>query len=256
MLQQGADLPLLNLLSNSGTVASYDNRMNALLTRVGISATFSAYVATDLRLAGLSYGGGVTTHRVLVLDGKFLDILHEYAVYLALSDIGLVIVSPEIALDGIVPMHNAIFGAVPQGVIYTQAFLALIGVDVSAAVEQYFSTLTASILFHEFGHLFLWHMLDRLRTNAGFFPPNNPFVAFAEDDADIVSGMLLKKAGRPSGLLDDCMVIMAYYTAQRTNSSIRLADILAPSFYNMAAAGYSSLSGRIQRMASAYAQFP
>jgi hypothetical protein len=255
-LKANADPYLYGVANQAGVNGRYDARLSGLQASVGISATYNAAVLTDFRLGGIAYRGGITGHAVLLLDGKFLDILHEYATFLALSDVGAVLVTPEFALDVIIPMHNAVAGAVSDDLIYSAAIGDIFGVDVRPAAENYFRSLAGAILFHEFGHIYLWHMLDRLRAQYSFFPANNPFVAAAEDDADTISGMLAKKAGLSRSLIDDTYLVLDYYSLQQVQGSTRLADIVDPAHFDKAQAPYSSLRGRITRVQGAFDSFP
>ncbi len=150
----------LAALADAFPYDAYDAAGDFLLDAVDVDPGPNGQVLTDFRDAGLLFGGGAAGHDVLILDGKFLDILSEYATFLALSQTGQDLTDPEDALDTIVVSHNASPMTNSGGITWMVDDLDAPTLAIS---NDIFSALMGGVLYHEFGHVYLFHVLDGLR---------------------------------------------------------------------------------------------
>ncbi|MCZ6463633.1 MAG: hypothetical protein O7A09_04780 [Proteobacteria bacterium] len=243
----------LAALADAFPYADYDAAGDFLLDAVDVDPGPNGQVLTDFRDAGLLFGGGAAGHDVLVLDGKFLDILSEYATFLALRQTGQDLTDPEDALDTIVVSHNASPVTNPDGITWLVDDLDAPTLAIS---NDLFSALMGGVLYHEFGHVYLFHVLDSLRDNNMLMPGLDLQPTEAEDAADTVAGMLIAKAGLDLATLLEMFDILAYYSIQQVAPDTRIADILDPDFQNLSLDGeHSSVAERKQLASDGYDTF-
>ncbi|MHC4470864.1 MAG: hypothetical protein ACYTDY_09085 [Planctomycetota bacterium] len=223
---------------------AYDETVDRLLARAGILGNIEFITVTRFPD---SWGaiGGLAGHDILLLDGKYLDILREYAN--AQARFRLSFIPPLI--DEIVENHNATLQPNPDGYVYRTSDLD----DVERQrADRIFESLAGLIVYHEFGHYFLYHQLKRLRESASPLAFFNPLTRFAESQADIVAGILASKVGLDELLAQQAYDILGLYGNDRQNPALNIADILSPAFQQRDTGPYESLADRKILMRSGY----
>lgn len=233
--------------------AAYAPLLDELLRRASISAPRVVFgVATDLQTA-YPIGGGVTGHDFVLVDGKFLDILSEYSVYLAMVDFGFTDFERSEALSLIVPLHNAQAGVnlAPQFFLYDE-----LSPDAQAWAAEIMLSLAAFILYHEYGHYYLASALEKTQRAAAGLPPEFIYDNDFEDDADEVSGMLTAKALLFEPLAEDAIDLMAFQLMNRQYFVSDIAEVEESYSAQLTEGfGYSSLATRKQTFSGAFQHY-
>jgi hypothetical protein len=225
----------------SGLNAAHDNDLNDVWRKVGACSTLGGIVVTDMARIS-AFAGGQAFHSFFILDGKYLDILREYASYSAMFESGRTKELPPDAVDRIVRAHNTTNGSAAQGLIYRLANLTSAE---RTRADLFFDDLGGLILFHELGHLYFYHLLLQLRARGGSIPPVILYTSVAEDSGDQLSGMLHARARLPFELALDAYDILAYYRLERLRQLTTIRQVLDPAYQNAKqSANYSSLATR------------
>lgn len=233
---------------------SYESWINEALDRVGVDLHYRVIVTEDFRLSGWleSVAGGVTGHELIVLDGKLLDILLEYSTFIALWERGDIRRDPVEAVDEIVLLHNDFLGETTGGFLYRYWDVDL---DVALRADTHFLRFVSALVYHEFGHLYLGHVLAALRRD-GDLETLRPPDPIDEDDADLVSGMLVAKAGRDLFSAQELLDVMCFALEQRFDRNLTYWDVLSPGFQDASpGGGYSSLSFRKQTVLEGFDRY-
>lgn len=165
-------------------------QVERLTTKVGISTSQRFDVAVDL-MSTVGFGGGVTGHELIVIDGKLLEVLDELALYLTLAEDGLTTVDLATAINRIVAAHMSVRSRFAPRMVFT----ASLGPSATTRFEQHFDSLAGAFVFHEFGHHWAWSCLDQALQNESLRRGFLPYPQKMEDDADLISGVLSRKAG-------------------------------------------------------------
>ena len=224
-------------------VSHYDAAIATIRARAGIG-NVPISVVSDMRLAAPSvaaYGGGVAGHGFFVVDGKLLDVLSEFARYRALVEAGVAFQDDDGALNTIVGAHNQFVGAAPSGLFFTADALTS---PQAARANELFLRWAAPIVYHEFGHVFLWNALDRLRATTGQLPRFFVSTSLNEDDADRVAGALTRKSG---GSATDIVVlfdVLTFYALRRGGQVTTIQQVRSPQVQHTGSNTYSSPAQR------------
>jgi hypothetical protein len=238
----------------SGTAATpaWQSAITVLRSRAGIASAVPIAASPDLRLAAqpLRFGGGVTGFTPVLVDGKFLEILKDYAWYVAAREARLTADTEVVALNRIVDTHNGLVGYTPDGV-YTAIPMPESSLK---RADAFFLDLTAAILFHEYGHYWAWACVDRQRAAV----PVNPYFFYptlTENDADGISGALSAKAGRDRETGPLMFDLMALYVLRRSQP-LSIVEIQSPQFQaTQLAPNYASLAQRKATWRGAYDRY-
>ena len=222
------DDALEDLARQSGFNLFYDGILETLRVQVGIDPRYCIVVANDFRDSLFLEGevGGVAGDCVLLLDGKLLDVLLEYATYLTLVDIGFVVDDSIAAVDEIVFLHNGVSGATTGGFLYRYGSLPL---QVRPQAEFYLLNLLQTVFYHQFGHLYLDHTLAALR-DLGSLDPVVPRLEGEEDDADLVAGMLVRKANGDLFRALEVIDIVTFFVLQRFEPDFTYGEVFDPAY--------------------------
>lgn len=242
------------LIGNIQTTGDWNCLMAWLATQAGIATNVDIRVATDLLATPIPAGGGVTGGNVVFVDGKFLEILSEYANYLALAEAGQATEDAFSAVNRIVSAHNSVHGARADPLFYPTGILP---VELTGSAFLHLQAMAGAILYHEYGHYWAWGCVDRLRlglaSSVGFYvyPPK------IEDDADLISGILSAKTAHDE--FDSMMTIdlMAFYTMQRAGLAIdfRMIAFDYDQQFRQMNQAYESLAIRKQLISRGFADY-
>ncbi|MFA5936238.1 MAG: hypothetical protein WC787_05310 [Patescibacteria group bacterium] len=227
--------------------------IETLRNRAGISSSVPIYAVVDLQSI-VSIGGGVTGHGLVLVDGKFLEILFEVASYIAMFNAGETADDYITAYDSIVSYHNSYPGqTMLLGMYYTESQAVM------AETNELFYMLAGAILYHEYAHYWSWVCIDQLRAQLNGGGILNYWPSKFEDDADIIAGVLTGKAGHPVVYAMLTMDLMAFYYLQRQGYAQSFARIESDyNQYMQSSPNYSSLATRknlIQRGWDDWAQY-
>lgn len=227
------------------------NRYAATLGRLVQRAALApppAGVVSDLACTAVPFGGGVTADQLLVLDGKLLDMFADIANGLALRESARLSASVAQVVDAAAGLQLSFsrFCAASDPLAFPDA--ALTAAELERAVEI-FTQLTGGIFFHEFGHVWGWHALLRLRD--GLLSPGGGFFSYTsaiEDNADLTSGILGAKAGHDLAFAQMAYDLMAFvYFYRQAPGSLSFADTQTwNAQYGRTSPTYSSLAARKQ----------
>lgn len=179
-----------------GTVLA--GRYNATLQRLAQRAQIArvnVIVSSDMACTAIPFGGGVGGNDVMILDGKFLDLMAEVANGLALRESGRVATPLDAIVDqaAAAQMSFPLFCRASDPIAFPDNVLTPQELDRSVEI---FTQLTGGTFYHEFGHVWGRHRLLMLRDQllapgGGFFS----YTSAIEDNADLTSGILSAKAG-------------------------------------------------------------
>ena len=222
------DAALESLAFDIGLNHAYDIDLDWLCYATEMDPRYRFLVVSDLRAhPQLAYvAGGVAGDELVILDGKLLDILLEYAVFLALYDVGIVDRDPEEAVDEIGYLHNGWIGATTEGFLYRYNDLDF---QLQLTADWYLRSLMSSIVLNKFAHMFHYHSLAALR-DLGYLEPLVFPTATEVDDADIAAGMLVRKIETNLALAIEAIDILAFYAIQRFEVDVTYFLILSPAF--------------------------
>jgi hypothetical protein len=222
----------------------------------GISTWLPITVVQDFRtvpyLSNSGLAGAIALHDVVVVDGKFVDILLEYSVYLALLQTDSTDVGEFEAVDKIAAAHLNHYGTVPA---FYYPMDQLSPEQETLAIYNFLSAF-AAVLYHELGHLYLYHGLDAIRAGDTSTQSDDVLITrtpVREDDADLSAGILLARAGfdemRGTAMLDLLAFFVGLQTGEFTTSTEVVAD-----FQQTLVSGltYSSLAQRKSNLARGY----
>lgn len=252
LIDYDAFLESLSFVAGINTL--YDPWMNDLLDRVSISTRVRVNVVEDFRhLPDLeAIPGAATGHRLILLDGKLLDALLEYATFLALYERGLEVRDPVAAADEIIFLHNDFLGATTGGFLYP--FFEMPG-RIQADAESIFLAFAGTLLYQEFGHIFLLHTRDALRELGALDFVNQP-LRFEEDRADLIAGMLSSKAGCDLALSIETLDLWTFYAIQREDRNFFYDEVLSPVYQSaLLFEQFSPLTARKSRLARGFDRF-
>jgi hypothetical protein len=248
------DDALRELAFRAGINSAHDFWVNQLLDRVRISLRVEVLVVEDFRLRPeLEYLlGAATGHEVILLDGKLLDALLEYSTFLALYEEGLTGRDPVAAADEIVFFHNDLLGATTGGFTYPFFEMPL---DIQLHAETIFLGFLGTILYHEFGHVWFYHTADALRELGSFRVVNEP-LRYEEDEADLVAGMLLRRADCDLALGVEAMDLWTFFLLQRLQRDFVYDLVLSTVYQNsLLFENLSELVIRKSRLITGYQRF-
>lgn len=225
----------------------YVATFNRLAQRASIGQVQAA-VVSDLACTVMPFGGGVSSDRVLVLDGKLMDMFAEVSNALALREAGRLGASLEQMVDAAAGRQLAFgtFCLASDPLAFPDAVLTA---EEQARAVEIFTQLTGGIFFHEFGHVWGWHALLKLRDGALW--PGGGFFAYTsaiEDNADITSGILAAKSGHDlsRAQLAYDMMAFVYFYRQSPGSVSYAATQSWNAQYARSSPTYSSLATRKQ----------
>lgn len=195
--------------------SQYGRDLSRLRAAAGISLAVPMQAVVDLQCA-VPYGGGITGHNLITVDAKFFDVLKDYAAYLTLSEQGHTNEMRASALARITLLHNSF----PCANLPLNRFIyASIPSTNSASTQAKYDSMAGAILYHEFGHHWTWALLDGLRINNAYWAfgvvPYYVYPAKSEDEADLIAGILTRKAGHNATLAMEMIDIMALYVFHR-----------------------------------------
>jgi hypothetical protein len=223
----------------------FSKTLERLRTRAQIQS-WKIAVLSDIACNGSSIGGGAAADSQIVLDGKQLDLEADIANGLALREAGKLSMSiPQIVdLAAAKQLSFAAFCKPTEPSAFPDAGLTTAEQD--RAVEI-FAQLAGGIVYHEFGHVWGWHSLNKIREQV--LAPQNGLFRFSsatEDNADITAGILSAKAGHDQFFAQMAYDLMAFtYNYRRAPGSVSFVDTISwESQYNKSAANYSSLALR------------
>lgn len=241
------------LLSQVFTSSRFQFTMSRVLAAADISSLTNVFVHDDFRFAGIPFGGGMAGHDFFMIDGKFLDILGDYANYLALRGAGLTLDTPALAIDSIVNSHNAS----PFAQALERYPYQLLPQALKFESDRILDSYAGAITYHEFGHYYLYHMLDRLRSMGTFAELYINFTSVNEDDADRLAGALMRKAGMDLQLGQEMVDLMAFYVMNRNGQAFSIFDVVAslPAQFVPGSVNYSSLAVRKELFAEGYLRY-
>lgn len=223
-----------------------------IAAQVGIDSTVPLHTTADMRTTSIGYVGGVAGHNTIALDGKFLDILAEFATYNVLAENGAVLQhGRDDALRIIVSNHNMVSGERANAEAYPRSRLSS---EQAVAAERMTDEYFSSIVYHEFGHYWAYVCVDKMRLS------QNPTLlvahpSIAEDDADFIGGVLAAKAGYRLETVQETLDIIAFTVLTSQGMSVGLADVSALYGELMSGPGYSSLNQRKTIVARGYSAF-
>jgi hypothetical protein len=146
-------------------VFTYDFDFAEARKRASIHPEVAILTAPDFRTLGcqpFQFRGGVAGHTAVVVDSKFLDIMWEFATYEGVGP-GVFGMTPTQAIDLIVNAHNAVLYQTGNTNFTREGLDPARLTRASMAFLSYVGWMS----YHEFGHFYLWHTLDRLRADAG-----------------------------------------------------------------------------------------
>lgn len=171
----------------------YAQTLQRLRTRTGITGD-DTRVVSDLACTAMPFGGGIAGDRVIVLDGKLLDVMAEVANGIALRESGRLAATDAQIVDAAAAaqLGFAFFCRAADPIAFPDAVLD--SREFERAVEI-FAQLAGGIYFHEFGHVWGWHALLRLRDQAFVQGRVFGYSSAIEDNADLTAGILSAKAG-------------------------------------------------------------
>jgi|GEM_PF-3592298 len=234
-------------VSSGAYVISFDNLVNI----VGVKANFNFWVESDFRtnIVASNIGGGYTGHSYVALDGKFIDMLNEIANYQAMFETSATFDSFFSAVDKVVWYHNSGIGSFLE-CCYPLANLTQEQREIS---DRYFFSMMGALLYHEFAHYYLYHMLDRVR---GQLDPSGLvlYSSANEDDADFLAGVLTAKAGLDPIAAQLLFDLMVYYMGQRLGFYLSFSQVTSSAFVQFlnTSPNYSALATRKQNFLNGY----
>lgn len=229
------------------TTSAYDPLLNTLRDDAGISAVAPIRAVVDLQSV-IPFGGGVTGHDIVLIDGKFIDILLELSQYLGMAELGETSDDLTTALNTIVAYHNAYAGVSAPPGNYVAA-----SPEAMQAATKHLAALAGAILYHEFGHYWAWVCIDgtRVSSQPGF--GLNYWPTKFEDDADLIAGVLSAKAGHSATDATMMIDVMAFYTLHRQGYVQSFSAVEAAyTQYMQNSPNYSSLAVRKQTIMRGY----
>ncbi|MBZ4333521.1 hypothetical protein [Corallococcus sp. AS-1-12] len=238
-----------NSLASMPFTSVYQDLVNTLVNHASIGGNVVRVVPDLMSLKPA--GGGVTGHLIVVMDGKFFDILTEYTNYLAAHDTGLTTTGRVPAVNAIVASHNSIRGgAAPQSLFPTAALDSY----ARKRARHYLLDYAGAILAHEFGHFWAWGCVDQLRMQSASANGFYIYPAMVENDADFITGALTAKSGHDLTRAQEMIDLMAYYALQRQSPSASILDIEVSydQQFRQQYPTYESLAGRKQLIAQGY----
>lgn len=236
--------------NNGGLVFFRPPVGSTILSNAGVSELAPLFVEDDLRLNQVlnSIGGGHAGHTYFSIDGKFVDILSEIANWVYYRDNGQLAPGYEnidLAIDAIMSCHLPSIGRVNACTFpYTEN------------ASYIYESLYAAIVYHEFAHYFLMHVVDMQRANL-FYDTSTLFTSIQEDDADFIAGALQAKAGYDLVLGQDMFDMMTLYSMLKSGIFITYTG-LNQNFqlqFTSNSPAYSPLSVRKQNFARGYRSF-
>lgn len=223
----------------------FTNTLNRLNARASVAPT-DTRVVSDMACTQVGFGGGVAGDRVIHLDGKLLDLMAEVSNALALIDSGRLTATLTQVVDAAAAqqMNFSNFCRAADPIAFPDSALSLAEQD--RAVE-YFTQLVGGIYFHEFGHVWGWHSLARIRDQ--YLAPQGSFFSYTsviEDNADLTSGILNAKAGHSASVTKLMIDLMAFqYFYRRNPGFVSFANVQGWSVqYQQTSPTHSSLAGR------------
>ena len=243
-LLQALDANLYQDLTTAPIVNTYQADIGLMAVRAGLGSV-SITTVSDMRLSAprvRGFGGGMAGHGFLVIDGKLLDVLADYARYVALREAGVAFANDDGMLNDIVARHNAVFGANPLGLSFMADALTP---SQTVRAREVFLRSAAPMLYHEFGHLFLWNSLDRLRASTGQLPSYFLASSLNEDDADRVTGALVRKSGGTAADIAFLYDVLTFYTYARGGAVTTIQQVRSSQVQNVSPTPtYSTPAGR------------
>ena len=225
----------------------YENLVRSVATRARISSNASFTVTQDFQLIpGIRFSGGIAGHEVVMLDGKYLDILFEYANYLVMRERNLTFDDGLLAINSIVANHNSYFGFRTYFTRYNGLFLNF---SDQQYAESLFQSLIAFIVYHEYAHVYLNHAVEssRISSYVEYYQVN--FSSTQEDAADFIAGVLIAKSGLSYNLANFGLDILHFYIDQRTGFRTSINQIPSDAFFDNPNDRYSTLINRHQSVA-------
>jgi len=210
----------------------YDGAISRLKQQVGMSPTVNIRVVTDLACFEPA-GGGMTGLNIVTVDGKFLDILSEYANYRALAESRifaestLASLGQNAAINHIVSYHQLYPCNNAPAAYYPSSLLST---TTASRATQIFDSLAGAIMYHEYGHYWAHALSDSILDQAFFsqFTPYgyiNVYPAREENDADFVAGILSHKSGHDLSLSEEMIDLMAFYMYFRQGGVTDIAQV-------------------------------
>lgn len=238
---------LLNYTLNNSSRYTYESIAYSILRRASIKLDIPLYIDNDFRDSRFPFGGGVTGHSKIIIDGKFIDILYEISAYMAAYDNFIIYENIIEATNAVVQAQNYDRGFQAY-YIYDRQYLSE---TANNTADKYFEELFSAIIFHEFGHYYLYHMLDTIRVENTAYSVMLSYSTQREDACDYIAGVLMKKAGYSTSARGGVMMdIMAYYILKRSNYLLSFSDIILGQEiqYTQLSSLYSSLSVRKENL--------
>lgn len=233
--------------STAGTfvLGRYQATLQRLAERAQIDRV-TVFVSSDLACTSVAVGGGIAGDALIVLDGKFLDVLAEVSNGLALRESGRISASIAQIVDSAafsqLTFSRACLATDPTAFPDT----ALSAAELDRSIEI-FTQLVGGLFFHEFGHVWNWHALLKFREQytipgGGFFT----YTSATEDNSDVISGILNAKAGHSSSLTTFAFDLLAFtYLYRRAPGSLSFEQTSSWEIqYQQTAPTYSSLAAR------------
>ncbi|WP_157976712.1 hypothetical protein [Parahaliea mediterranea] len=254
--QELSNLRSIDMSRTSSGIAfnDFQQSANRLLELAGIDSDAPLFVEEDLRYnAGIGQiRGGHAGHEYFTVDGKYLAIANEVSNFYAQYNKGTSFESPASAIDRIVAYHVINLGVVPE-CCYP---LTSLSADEREESDRYFLSLFGFIAYHEFGHYFLYHILDGLRANVEI----NPAILFSsvnEDDADFISGALLKKSGLDVEIATFGMDLFFFQVAYENGVALSFSHVVGNPQIQLYPSSpiYSSLFNRKEIMRDGYRSY-
>ncbi|SHM72928.1 hypothetical protein SAMN02787076_02042 [Rhizobacter sp. OV335] len=210
------DQQIVQSTSASYLAGRYTNTFNRLAQRASIARVY-VQVSSDLACTAVPFGGGVAANTLMVLDGKMLDLMADVANGLAMRESGRTSLSllQIVDLAASQQMSFSRFCQAADPLAFPDASLTPGELDRSV---ELFTQMTGGTFFHEFGHIWNWHSLAKLREQI-FVPGGGLFTytSVIEDNADIISGILNAKSGHAQSSAELAYDLMAFTVIYRRN---------------------------------------
>ncbi len=232
--------------------STYTNSMNRLKTLSKLSSNVPFYVEIDLRVNPpvSQIRGGHAGHEYFSVDGRFVDMANEIANYYAMRDFSRSLVDEIEAIDQIVFFHNLNVGGASMECCFQ---LSLLTNQERERSDYYFWSIFAVMAYHEFGHYYLYHALDQLRSSIDF-TGLILYSSVIEDDADFIAGALSAKAELDIGFGEFAYDLLFYYSAQGIGQLFSISQVFGNPALQLyqSSPNYSSLSVRKQNFRRGY----
>jgi hypothetical protein len=229
-----------------------------LKSDAGISPSVQIEVTYDLRTSAVlgTVAGGDTQHNFVILDGKFLEISSDYSTWISTQEAQKRVPSEAertAAIDSIVIAHMSMIQPVPP--LYGNP--GNLPPDILSKWTDHFKSMAGAIMYHEYGHYWGWALLS------GTIRKHQQVSALAlhpsgyEDQADLISGMLSKKAGHNPNdgmLMFDLMTYYGLYKLGLAQSFSQVTNSTVLQYTSLNAA-YSPISARKNTFGIGYTSF-